>query len=92
MWSRGIRYKRNLKRKLKCIKDNPYSSYCKYYICDKGYLKLKTENRRIIKELKFYKNYIKRCYRREKINLDDTGFKSNYIHRKGKYNYWYLIY
>ena len=66
MWNKNIKYKRNLKRKLKYNIDNPYESYCKYYICDKGYLKLKTEDRKTIKELRFYKNYMKRCYRREK--------------------------
>lgn len=73
MWNRNTKFKRGLKRKYKHKRDK-FDTFIKYYISEKG-IRLKNDR---IRDLKYWKKYYNRLFRRKKIELDETGLKGNY--------------
>ena len=88
MWSRGIKYKRNFRRKFKHKQYNLFNTYPIFCVSIEG-IRLKNDR---IRDLKWYKSYYNRYLRRIPINLDDVGLKGNYYLRYYKSKVWDIIY
>ena len=77
-------FNKNLKRKVE-LNDGFYKGY--YSKNDKGLYKV--DNR--YKDKNFYQKYMNRKYRRRKIDIEETGYKSTQF-KKGRFDIQWIIY
>lgn len=77
-------FNKNLKRKVE-LNDGFYKGY--YSKDGKGLYKV--DNR--YKDKNFYQKYMNRKYRRRKIDIEETGYKSTQF-KKGRFDIQWIIY
>ena len=81
---RKMEFNKNLKRKVE-LNDGFYKGY---YSKD-GKVIYKVDNK--YKDKNYFQKYMNRRYRRKKIDLEETGYKSTQF-KKGRYDIRWIIY